>query len=260
MLGQIRNSGDATAIQQTIPNPRFQRYTSATGGAVLPAARLYVLDAELRGALLELIHFTEIGLREKLHRTLSHQYGPWWFRGKTVTLDDRTRQQFREASARLSGTLTPERVIAEVSFGAWGDLLEVGGTSDGSYDSLAGRADYEADLWDGRLDAVFKGIASTRQSAASLVRRVRRLRNRVAHHESIVYGVHQPGEKDSRGHTKRQEPLAALADLRSLMLHFCPGATTWLQTCDHAAELLQDSLAVDALAHTRQSRKKTAWF
>lgn len=261
VLGQVKDTADATAIKNSVSRQRFARYTSATGGSVIDAARLYVLDSELRGALLELLHFYEIAFRDAIHAVLTNAYGADWYRGLTVVLDDRTRETFREAEARISaGKQTPERTIAEVSLGGWGDLLEIGGTSSGGHGAMAGRADYESSLWSTRIETLFKGLHSSRQDAAAHVRRVRRLRNRVAHHESIIFGVHQPGEKTSSGKQKRQEPQAALTDLRTLIDQFCPHGSAWLGSCRHADEVLGDSLAVAALADARVRRTTVHWF
>lgn len=261
MLSQVQTVEDAESIRSVVPRSRYRTYTTATPSRILEAAQLYVLDAQARGALLELVHFAEVGVRDAIHQELRSAYGPHWFKGKNVILDDRTRDRFREVEMKMDWNgSSAERVIAEVSFGAWTALLEVGATSDGSHDALPGRADYERDLWNGRLEQVFAGVATDRLGAAALMRRVQRLRNRVAHHESVVFGVHQPGEKDRNRKYKRQEPLSALRDLRSLLDHFCAKGSAWLATCRHAEDLLSEQLAADALAHAKRTRVQTSWF
>ncbi|MFJ2544398.1 hypothetical protein [Microbacterium sp. NPDC087589] len=261
VLSQIKNSSDALAIRSIVPRARFRTYTAALPSLSIEPARLYVLDAELRGALLELIHFAEVAMRDSMHRTLAASYGNHWFHGKSVILDDRTQEKFREAEGRLGASFTnPERVVAEVSFGAWGDLLQRGGTSSGTGGSLVGRADYEVALWDGRLDAVFAHVGPTMTAASNVVKRVKWLRNRVAHHEPIVFGIHQPGDQDRLHNQRRQEPLNALADLHTLLEAFCGTASTWIETCEHSKELLNEPLAVDALAHAKAKKKRTIWI
>lgn len=261
MLGQIKSQAEATALGASLAKPRFEPYRSTFEGAILDAARLYILDAELRGALLELLHFAEVSLRERMHRRLSAMYGPWWFNGQRVVLDDRTRSRFREAESKVSpGSKTPDRVIAAVSLGGWTDLLEVGGTSDGGYGALPGRADYETTLWDAGLAAEFSALGSTRQHVAAHLRRVRRLRNRVAHHETIAFGIHQPGEKDSSGKYRRQDPSSAVGDVRKLLEHFCPHMHNWLAACDHAELLLAEPGAQSALLYAKAKRKDIVWI
>lgn len=262
MLSQVLTGEHARLVQSVVPKSRYRTYTAATPSRLLEAAQLYVLDAQLRGAILELVHFAEVGIRDAFHQRLQKDYGPHWFKGRKVVLDDRTRGRFREAEVRVSmkNGSSQERVIADVSFGAWTALLELGATSDGSHDSLSGRADYEVQLWDGRLEEVFAGLSADRSTAAAMMRRIQRLRNRVAHHESIVFGVHQPGEKDSAGKYRRQEPQSALADVRKVLGHFCKGGDEWLTTCLHADELLAEPLAVQALSHAKSSRTNIAWF
>lgn len=261
MLSQIATTADARAVQSSVPRQRFRRYTSAADGSLLDAARLYVLDAEMRGAALELIHFAEVALRDAFHKTLAAAYGQHWFQGTNVILDDRTLERFADAQGRITTVAaTPDRIIAEVSLGGWGELLEIGGTSTGRGRALAGRADYESTLWDEKLEVLFAGVADTRLEAAALVRRVRRLRNRVAHHESVLFGVHQPGERDAQHNYKRQLPTAALSDVRTLIAQFCPNATTWLQGCTHAESILSDQLATTGLARVRANMSQTTWL
>lgn len=221
---------------------------------------MYVIDAQVRGSVLELIHFAEVGLRAHFHIALTQPYGPDWFRGRTVILDDRTREHFQEAEKRITHAQpNPDRIIAEVSLGAWGELLEVGGTSTGGRGSLAGRADYETTLWNSGLDALFGALSLTRQPAAALVRRVRRIRNRVAHHESVIFGIHQPGERDSNQNHLRQRPASALGDVRTLLALFCVPAAAWLASCTHADELLAEPLAATGLTRIEQLLPSTTW-
>ena len=249
------------ALKDALARPRFQTYQSATSGSVLDAARLYILDAELRGAFLELVHLAEVALREACNRVIAGTYGPWWFNGKRVVLDDRTRRQFREAESKISpGSKTPDRVVAQVSFGAWSDLLEAGGTSDGSHGALSGTADYEVALWDAALVKIFDGLSTTRADAAALTRRVRRLRNRVAHHEPIVFGIHQNGERDPDRKFRRQAPLDALTDLRRLTGHLQPRLAGYLNRCEHVDELLADPRAAEALLFAKARRTDTRWL
>lgn len=261
MLEQIKDTADATALKDSLARPRFQTYRSATSGSLIDAARLYVLDAELRGALLELIHFAEIALRESCNRSIAGKYGPWWFNGTKIVLDDRTRRQFREAESKMSpGVKTPDRVVAQVSFGAWTDLLEAGGTSDGSLGALSGTADYEVTLWDAALRKAFAGLCATRAEAAELTRRIRRLRNRVAHHEPIVFGIHQNGERDPDRKYRRQAPVDAVADLRRMTAHLQPNLVDYLARCTHVDELLSDQRAVDALRYAKSTRTDARWL
>lgn len=266
VLSQVPDTPTAQALKSLVPASRLKRYNSAAKGALLDAARIYVLDAQLRGSLLELIHFAEVSLRDAFHTTLSVHYGDDWYTGTAVVLDDRTRERFRDAAVRVTiASATPERIIAEASFGAWADLLEAGSVSSGGA-ALGGRADYERDLWTGRLENLFSavtftGASSRRQQAASLLRRVRRLRNRIAHHESVIFGIHQPGERDRSGNHRRQLPSSALHDVRTLIDTFCsPSGAAWLGTCTHCEDLLADPLASSGLATVRALMKRTVWF
>jgi hypothetical protein len=248
----------ASSLQRLISAKRYKQYTAVFGGDQKAGAALYLLDIEVRGALLELLHFIELPLRDAIHRDLSAVYFKRWYERSDI-LDSRTTRSFEKAKGELGKYLgkEPDRVVAQVSLGTWTALLETGGPIKDAAGNFVAASDYERDLWHPALAGTFSGLAKTREDAEVLLRRVRRARNRVAHHESVVFGVHQIGERDG---TKlvRQSPHSMIADVRALIAHLAPDMKAWLDTCKHVEELLGDQLAVDALAYAHLKRN-AAW-
>lgn len=257
MLSQMKPE-HASSLQRLISPKRYKQYTAVFGGDQKAGASLYLLDIEVRGALLELLHFIELPLRDAIHRDLSAVYFKRWY-DRDDLLDQRTRRAFDKAKSELGGYLgkEPDRVVAQVSLGTWTALLEPGGPIRDSQGNFVANADYERDLWLPALASTFSGVASTREEAEIILRRVRRARNRVAHHESVVFGVHQIGERQD-GKLVRQSPQSMLADIRALLGHLAPGMRDWLDSCNHVDELLSDPLATDGLTYA-QLKRNAAW-
>jgi len=252
------------SLKSTIARKRYSQYAAVFGGDQSAGAKLYLLDVEIRGALLELLHFVELPLRDTVHETMTATYGKHWYSGKTVTFDARTAAAITKAQRELSRYQRdePDRVVAQLNLGFWCGLFEPGGPIRGGADSekFLGMADYEQAIWQASLRDRFLGVAATREHAEMLLRRIRRLRNRVAHHESIVFGIHQQGEKSAVGKQVRQEPLSALNDVRRLMAHLCPHLHDWLTECCHTEELLDSDLATAAITYAKAKRLNTDWI
>jgi hypothetical protein len=88
-------------------------------------------------------------------------------------IDERQRERVADASARIKKSrkaLTEDRVVAALSMGFWTAML--------------GRH-YE-DLWRASLRHAFPHGDGTRNEVAGYINRVITLRNRVAHHESLL--------------------------------------------------------------------------
>ncbi|WP_259122641.1 hypothetical protein [Leucobacter aridicollis] len=243
---------------------RFQPYAAVFKGDQEQAARLYALNVELSGALLELLHFAEIGLRERMHTQLSREYGRYWFFRNGPLLDDRSRSKVATATKYFGKHPDPGRVVAEFSFGFWRELLTPGGKVTDSNNKYLRHADYQHELWEPALHRVFLERGRTSydmKDAEHLTRRVQRARNRVSHHESLVFGVAQPGEQTSDKLKVRQSPHAMLADIRELLAIVSPEeVNTWLASCRHAEELITDDLAHAALDHALLTLNDVSWI
>lgn len=262
MLSQLPEGAPAK-LREFLAAKRFRPYAAVFKGDQEQGAHLYTLNVELSGALLELLHFSEVGLREGIHARLTREYGRYWFFDNQQRLDDRSTSSVSKATRFFGRYPEPGRVVAEFSFGFWRELLTPGGKITDASKKYLRHANYERDLWIPAIAAVFQkpgGNAFTMKQAEHLVRRVQRARNRVSHHESLVFGVAQPGEFTSGGLQLRQSPHGMLADIRTLLNIVCPAEVDlWLGTCRHVEELIADPLAHRALDHALDSLKKVEW-
>ena len=263
MLSQLPE-GVPAKLRGILAVKRFRPYAAVFGGDQEQAARLYALNVELSGALLELLHFAEVGLRERMHTELTQAYGRYWFFDERRLLDDRSTHSVTKATKFFGKYPEPGKVVAEFSLGFWRELLTPGGKITDSSRRYLRHADYERDLWTPALARVFKhnnAESLSMREAEHLVRRVQRARNRVSHHESLVFGVTQPGEFTAEHAQLRQSPHAMIADIRSLLQIVCPTEVAlWLSSCTHAEELIADPLAHRALDYALGSLKKVEWI
>ena len=171
--------------------------------AIVTPGALYRWNSELVSALAPLTIDLEVTLRNTIHQQLTTLYGrPDWWASNDLIIDDDTNSALtatltRHRKATFKGTLSPNLIISELSFGVWVMLLGRGGVS------VLGRAvDYETKLWRSALRLGFdlgstttKGWPRrpTRYDVHLRAATYQRLRNRAAHHEPIFTGVHRPG-------------------------------------------------------------------
>jgi len=136
-------------------------------------AKLYIWNIQISAAFWGGFHFLEILLRNAIHQKLSEysQSGAWW--ETDLPLHQSDRDYMYEAVAKLNNQkkpTAPDRVITQLHFGLWVGLFA--------------RA-YHASLWLGNLEEIFPNFKGSRQEIHIALESLRKLRNRIAHHESI---------------------------------------------------------------------------
>lgn len=161
------------ALERSISIERLQAYLDLAEGDKGYAISLYEWNTKLSEALYSLIQGFEVTLRNAIHKTMTLEFQREdWF--SVVPLEQEQRKQLRQASERIledGNDVTPGRIIAELMFGFW--------------TSLAG-TDYAQTLWDRHLNKAFRTTRVSRKIVAKRLKKIRYLRNRVAHHESII--------------------------------------------------------------------------
>lgn len=182
---------------------RLAPYLGAVAGDLAKATDLYLWASELAGALHSTIAHVEIGVRNAISRKLSSwnsaqgvPYGPdWALQGMTAPLlygvigekaitfaRSRANEEASRRSAkhpRHRAPVTNDDVIAQLMFGSWVKIVA----------PISGAADRQKQLWADGLDQAFPGAAAGdagRKRLGSQLERVRRLRNRVAHHDNLL--------------------------------------------------------------------------
>lgn len=159
---------------------RFRTYVAAAGGDEERALRLYRWNSIVAGAWFPLLSLVEVTLRNGIHTAIAEGTGrdDWWH---LLRLDEKTARNITTAEtniARSYGTVHPGRVVAELSLGDWVRLLGTGGRRRGV------AVDYVKLIWRPWLSKRFP--AANRRDMHSRAENIRRLRNRVAHHEPLL--------------------------------------------------------------------------
>lgn len=164
------------ALEQAISAERLDGYVRSAEGNRIIAIRLYERNTHLSGALYGVIQGLEVCLRNAIHRVLCSAYSVDWYEHMPMLvypLPDKL-QTAKDSIIRQGKLLTPGRVVAELSFGFW--------------TALFGRK-YEKRLWVPHLHKAFpvKPPMLDRSDVATRLDGIRKLRNRIAHHEPILH-------------------------------------------------------------------------
>lgn len=168
-----------TELELTISAARLQRYQSASGDDLETAVN-YLWNVALAESLYCSLNAVEIALRNALHDTLTAHFGtPNWYDQKGL-LDRKQIDGVSEVKKRIrrgGESVTPDRVVSELSFGFWVTILS---------------RNYNARLWQGQNAAPIRNAfprISKRQRQRQPIHQhynaIRELRNRVFHHEPL---------------------------------------------------------------------------
>ena len=234
---------DANALLKThLSDQRLLPYMDATFNDEEKAVELYIWDRRLGTAFFHDLSVLEIALRNALDRALTSRYGPDWFRMSSALFDQRTYNQIAEAWERLPAKYRNGargdgkirgRLIASCMFGTWTSALDAGGAA-GPAIGPCTIANHD-DVW--TRDVLLSAFPAARKIAGSereqltrhwvyqQVREVHVLRNRVAHHESLINGYPIPGTG-----SENSTPVRRKAD---------EGA----RACDQLAKMIDTKLA-----------------
>jgi hypothetical protein len=158
---------------------KLRRYLIFFGGDADRAMAAYVDNMRLAEALMTMLGVLEISLRNGLHRRLSITCGrpDWW---EIWHGDPDLRWQTSEVASarsklqRRAEAFTPDKIVAELPFGFWTSLFNV---------LLQDR------LWKD-LRLVFPRCPKPqrqRHTIAAALNQIRNLRNRVFHHEQLLW-------------------------------------------------------------------------
>ena len=163
-------------IEKYIAPEWLAAYVNHARGDKWVAIRLYERNTEISEALYGVIQALEITLRNAIHNVLSEQLGgPEWY--ESFSLADSERETVEEVKKNVldrPATLTPGRVIAELTFAFWGRLFS---------DS------YDKTLWVPHLRKIFPlKLQNGRRYIHGRLVELKTLRNRIAHHERLICG------------------------------------------------------------------------
>ena len=158
---------------------RLGRYRASCGNDEARAIKAYVNNMLLAEAMMPMLSVLEIALRNGIHRRLSVLYArpDWWEAWHGGSAFQWQLQEVAGAMGKLqrrAEVVTPDKIIAELAFGFWSSLFNV---------------HFQNVLWKD-LRLVFPRCPKPqrkRHTISSALNQVRDLRNRVFHHEQLLW-------------------------------------------------------------------------
>jgi hypothetical protein len=153
---------------------RLTAYMAATKGDVHQALHLYEYNTRISEALFGVIQGLEIAFRNGCHGRISANLKCATWYERAGVLDEKELGSVGEAKRNLirwRKRITPGRVISELTFGFWIRLIA---------------PSYEKRLWVPHLHKAMPLMPGPdRATAFDRMEYIRKLRNRIAHHEPI---------------------------------------------------------------------------
>ncbi|MET3960040.1 hypothetical protein ABIE52_006975 [Rhodococcus sp. OAS809] len=285
-LQPTKLQGDA--LERASAKERLRPYLAAMNGSRLQARRLYHLDMELSSHIHSQLRVTELIVRQQMHLALSGQYGPRWFDRQALTSKsvrvgvDKAYGQLlsvrdyeilakkrvapkdpRTGKPRIVRRPEPGKIVAELMFGTWVQLLTKPADSDN-----------EKKLWTPALESCFNQTVTptsarrpvwTMDDAMKVTMSLNWARNRVNHCESVVFGFPQAGQFMPSGPGQprmqiRKSPRRIIEDCRTLVGRFDTTVESWMRTSATVDHLAADSLARTALQYTHNRINRHVQF
>jgi hypothetical protein len=166
-----------SALELTLSSPRLAKYLQGASGDKEAALKRYVLNTSISEAFYTPLQGLEVTLRNGLSAQLPRVCREDWFvAGASSLLLHPLPDMLSEAAGKLAEDRKPvtgPNVIAELSFGFWVTILG---------------PDYETHIWRQGLRHAFpnRPAGIERKQIQGGLNRIRRLRNRIAHHEPIL--------------------------------------------------------------------------
>ena len=201
-----------TSIERTITRERLTIYLRATGQDISKALELYEYNVHLSESLYGLLHGLEVTVRNAEHHALTAAFGtPSWF--DSAPLSQYWRDQVTAAKAKPGVAGRPEKVISELTFGFWVDLLQ---------------AKNHRRFWvNGKLYRAFPCARLHRKVIHERLKTIQLLRNRISHHEPVltVRNAVYNGNTD-----------ITLPELIECVHWSCPETALWIRTQFRYAE------------------------
>lgn len=169
-------------LPNALSAPRFATYLQARGGDRADALALYRWNIEVSSAFLVPLHVLEVTLRNAIVEAIEGVHGgTWpWSAGFIRSLPNPPAPNYsptRDLRALCQKHQTAGKIIADLKFVFWEKMLT---------------SRHQGRLWGNAFPVVFPnapqvlgGSAQNRADLRNDVEEIRKLRNRIAHHEPI---------------------------------------------------------------------------
>jgi len=175
-VDSIYKWAETSNLEQSFSLERFQRYIEWAGGNKEKAFALYALNTTISESFYTPLHILEVALRNSLHNAMTQNFGEIWYENDAIIYGN-LKLKLQKAKADLTAEArehTSGRIISVLTLGFWTGLMS---------------PEYE-NLWRSTLYTAFTkedGTGFARKEITRQLTPIRVLRNRIAHHEPIIY-------------------------------------------------------------------------
>ncbi len=173
---------DKKAIERILSTERLGPYLKHHSGNFDKAVAHYKANIEISESFYPLLSILEIGLRNNIDYQLKRKFNDnnWYENQDFIKIASRFQidrvSEARNNILRERKVITTGKVISELSFGFWTSLLDV---------------KFERTLWKS-IRLAFPNCPKNirkRKTMSSKFNGVRKLRNRIFHHESVTWSI-----------------------------------------------------------------------
>jgi len=178
-------------MERNFSAARIGRYKVARGGDRVLAVSDYSRNLHLAESMMPMLNVLEVGLRNALYERLACSYRreDGWVEWSGRSEFARLSRSVEEAKSKLTTRrerVIPDKVLAELTFGFWCTLFN---------------ASYQGELWK-ELRLAFPACPRDerkRRTVCGALNQVRALRNRVFHHEPLLWMKPNLSEQHGKG-------------------------------------------------------------
>ena len=179
---QIYKNMDRKAIERIISSERLKPYLRHHNNDFDRAIEHYKANIEISEAFYPMLSILEVGLRNNMDYQLTRKFNDEnWFESndfikKTSSYQIDSISDARKNIHREKKVITSGKIIAELSFGFWTSLFD---------------SRFEMSLWK-NLRLAFPNCPKKirkRKTMSSKFNGIRKLRNRIFHHEAITWDL-----------------------------------------------------------------------
>ncbi len=239
-------------VEGGIAEGKIRHYLTAAGQDPNDAAEMFYLDGKIASSMLEPIRLFELVAREAIHKSLTQVHGPLWMLSEDK-LDKRSLLKAIKSQNRVGND--PNKIVSDLDFGFWSGLLQKGGVSNQNENILI---KHKLTLWNPAISKVFRFGSPQFEVISKMMNKTNYLRNRIAHHEPIIFGVTIPGSIKN-GMQLKEEPLSAYGNLIQLAGYLNPDLGETILDKFNVVDLLNTNLSRKALGYAK-TKSKLIWI
>lgn len=173
------NQMELTVVRRVLSVQRINTYELFSDDKTCSALELYAWNAQISSAFLVPLHFCEVAIRNAASEAISSVYGEKWPWSHAFERSLPNKGRYSQKSDLIhvrQKTSSTGKTIPELKFVFWQKLFT---------------SRFDERLWEKNLEAIFpnasyiQGVSPCRENIYQDLEVVRRLRNRIAHHEPI---------------------------------------------------------------------------